>query len=240
MVGVPSVDAFVGLCAPALLACAGLLLAVEAGLLIGLLIPAGTLVLGLGFLVGIGELPVAPTVVTVAAASTAGAQLGFLRARRRGPGSLRLPVRVSRRISTVAEPLRTTFRRWPTALAGVGHFFGGARTLSPRLAAATGVSYRRFAVTSVGASLVWSAALVLTGRLAGMDSTVRELFSTLALPVLATVLLAQWVIGRRAGRERVGSVAELGDQRLPERPPVFHGVGRFELLVPDAEGGPVR
>src|SRR5687767_1222182 len=82
------VDTLVGMCALATLATVALVLVLEAGLLIGIVLPAGSLVLGLGVLAGVGVVSLPLVALTVAAATVLGAALGHRAVRRRSGDEL--------------------------------------------------------------------------------------------------------------------------------------------------------
>ena len=102
----------VGMCAIAAPATVALVLVLEAGLLIGIVLPAGSLVLGLGVLavVGIVSLPV--VALTVAAATVLGAALGHCAARHRVDGGSPAGVGLGPRLPARAALLPHYGRRW--------------------------------------------------------------------------------------------------------------------------------
>ncbi|WP_158887322.1 DedA family protein [Amycolatopsis anabasis] len=137
---------------------AGLLLVAEAGLLAGVVLPGASAVLVLGFLASQGVVGYLPAVVTAAAAAPIGGQLAYLTGRRRGCGRLLGPARErARRLLTERGGPAVTLAQWVVV----------ARTVTPRLAGASGMAHRRFTSWHLPSALAWAACLVTVGRLAG-------------------------------------------------------------------------
>ncbi|MGV8872652.1 MAG: DedA family protein [Rhodococcus sp. (in: high G+C Gram-positive bacteria)] len=156
--------------APVLLVGAGLVLAIEAGISVGLILPGSSTVLFVGALVGHGQLPFLPSVIVLAVASTFGAQLGFDASRRR---SVRNSAPRFARSSNRVDAIRARAQRVFAVNADLGillaHMVGGLRTLGPQLAARSAVSYRRFAVLNATAATVWVNILLLAGAQVGTN-----------------------------------------------------------------------
>ncbi|QII09252.1 hypothetical protein BH93_27145 (plasmid) [Rhodococcoides fascians A25f] len=157
-------------CAPAVLVVAAAILLVESGLLVGFLLPGTGTVLAVGALVGLGELDPVVTSIILIASSTAGAQLAFRSIRR---GSCRADIAGSNRFARLINGVLARARRLFSGDASVGtvttHFVGGARTLGPRLAAGSSLSFPRFAVLNIAAATVWVTLLVTTGSVLGAN-----------------------------------------------------------------------
>ncbi|MGY1742583.1 MULTISPECIES: hypothetical protein [unclassified Blastococcus] len=193
-----------GACAAAAVAVVALVLVAEAGLLVGVVLPAGSLVLGLGVLAGAGAVP-GPLAATSAAAGTVlGAALGHRAARRRPVRRrplLRLPAPVRRLADRATAPWRGAVGRRPVRAAAAAQFVAGARTLAPRLAAAEGVPVATMLRGTVPAAVAWAGGLVAGGALAGAAlPLLRD-----ALPVAGLVLVAgggAWLHLRRRGEAR--------------------------------------
>ncbi len=210
-------DTLLGVCALTAIAMVALVLVAESGLLIGVALPAGSLVLGLGVLAGTGAVPVPLAALSVAAATMLGAALGHRRARRRSGGQSlagdvhvrRLPMRATRLIDRTTTPWREAIGRRPVRAAATAQFIVGARTLAPRLAASAGVPLATMLRGTAPAALVWSSALVATGALAGASlPLVRDVLTVAGIP-LALAVTAGLLVRRRA---RLGAV------RLAESP----------------------
>ncbi|MGY1717350.1 hypothetical protein ACI78R_23035 [Geodermatophilus sp. SYSU D01106] len=189
------------------------LLTAEAGLLVGVVIPASSLVLGLGVLAGAGALPPAAAVLTAAGATVLGAALGHHAAARGGPGSLLptagplgrlLPVRARALAERLTAPWVEAVGRGPVRAAAAAQFVAGARTLAPRVAARAGVRPAEMLRGTVPAALVWASCLVSAGALASSAlPLVRSASTALGLPLLV-VATAVVLVRRRAGARRAG------------------------------------
>ena len=131
--------------APVLIA---VLLVAEAGLLIGVVMPGASLVLGLGVLAGAGAVPCPVAALSAAGATVLGATLGDRSAARHGAPAL-LPEAgllgrlLTRQVADVAERLSAPWvesvGRRPVRAAATAQFVAGGRTLAPRIAAQAGV-----------------------------------------------------------------------------------------------------
>jgi membrane-associated protein len=224
------VDTLVGICALAAPATVALVLVAEAGLLIGIVLPAGSLVLGLGVLAGVGVVSLPLVALTVAVATVLGAALGHRAVRRASGGELlvvggvlgrRLPGRATRLIDRTATPCREAIGRRPVRAAATAQFIVGARTLAPRLAASAGVPLATMLRGTAPAALVWSSALVTTGALAGAAlPLIRDLLTVAGIPL--ALAAATWLLVRR--RVRQGAVDLTGcdwtPSRIAEAPPL--------------------
>ena len=201
-------------------------LTAEAGLLIGVLLPSSSLVLGLGALAGGDLVPMSIAALSASTATVLGAALGHRIAARSGVGASsaaggiigRLPTR----IRTVGDRLLTPWidgvGRRPVRAAGAAQFIAGARTLAPRVAAQAGVPLPVMLRGTLPAALLWSSSLVATGALASSALTSSD--NALAmLSVLVVVGATGTLVHRCKGRHRG---AALGG-RLHE-PPAFTGL----------------
>jgi membrane-associated protein len=186
---------------PALVA---VLLFAESGLLIGVVMPAASLVLGLGVLAGAGSIPV-PVAALVAATSTvAGAAVGHLTATRYGARSLvpesgvlrrLLPARAASVADRLSAPWVESVGRRPVRAAATAQFVAGGRTLAPRIAAGAGVPLTTMLRGTLPAALVWSSSLVTAGALA--SAALPFLRTALALAGVPLVVAATLVLVRR-------------------------------------------
>ncbi|WP_263251366.1 VTT domain-containing protein [Saccharopolyspora rosea] len=183
--------AWLGLLPPSmLLLVGGLLIAAEAGLLVGVVLPGASAVLSLGAAARLGAVPWAAAAAVAAAGAVCGTQLAFHRGRRVGLPDLRLlrePRRRAEKLMRMAGP--------PALCAG--QWLVGARTLVPRLAGSSGLAYRRFAAASVPAAAVWAVTMVELGY-ASADAYVRlaRWMGIGAVLALLVVAVAAWLFGR--------------------------------------------
>jgi undecaprenyl-diphosphatase len=194
---------------------AALILAGEPALLVGMVLPSVSTALGLGFLASTGTLPLPVALATAAAAVIGGDLLGYWS----GRSSLRRPANQKSTQPASARPgarwrrIGLSPARHAKIAALVARHGGrsiflarwivGARTLVPRLVGAAGTPLVGFARWSVPAGLVWSAAYVSGGYLAGdayqRVSAVAGQIS-LALFALGTAALGAFIAGRWLGR----------------------------------------
>ncbi|MGW5647080.1 DedA family protein [Saccharopolyspora sp. NPDC003752] len=145
LAGVPPILLLTGAC---------LVLIVEAGFLVGLVLPGTSVLFAAGLCARHGIVPLGPTMLVVATGAVLGAQLGYLRGRQSG-----VPPRM---------PVPILVRRLGLAAVAGGQWLSGARVLTPRLAASTGMPYRRFAVASIPSTTLWASCLAGTGYAAGL------------------------------------------------------------------------
>lgn len=191
---------------PLLLAIAALVAFGESGLGVGTVFPGETAVLVLGtsateparftlmlFVVGLGV--------------TAGDHVGYWLGRRHGPR-----LREAKMVRKLGQ------RHWDRAMAALNQYGAAAvfvtrlvpvvRTLTPAVAGAARVPYRRFLPASLVGSLMWSALYVSLGAFAGASATRLEqlvgqagwvLLGVLGVAVLIVAVLR----GRRARQSEV-------------------------------------
>jgi len=200
-----------------------IVVATEPALLVGVVLPSVTSVLLLGFLSGLGAVPEQVAVPAIALAAVCGDALAFGAGRRRPP------------TAPAARPDRYLERGWRTAadvLARVGRpavalarWVTVARTLVPRLAARSGMSWPRFLVLAVPSALLWSGVLVSVGHLAGdsyeqVSQAVGRGGTVLALVLLTAVAVRRAVTVRgRAVHRRSPPVALVGVVSAPAASP---------------------
>jgi membrane-associated protein len=187
---------------PALVA---VLLVAEAGLLIGVVMPASSLVLGLGVLAGAGSIPVPIAAIVAATATVLGAALGHRSASRSGAGALLpvsgrlvglLPTRAASMADQLSAPWIEAIGRRPVRAAATAQFVAGGRTLAPRIAAQAGVPLTTMLRGTLPAALVWSTSLVTAGALAA--AALPLLQTGLAVVGIPTVVVATVILRRRA------------------------------------------
>ena len=144
---------------------AGLLLTAEVGLLVGLAVPAASIMLSLGALANSGHLHLATAMSVAVVAALLGDSIGYWEGRLVGPRLRggRLGQRIGIHRWQRAE--RVMLRGAPAI--ALGRWTAFVRTLVPRVAGATGVRYRWFLVYEVPAVLVWMPGTILVGYAAG-------------------------------------------------------------------------
>jgi membrane protein DedA with SNARE-associated domain len=192
-------DLLVGLPGPLLVLAIGLLVVAEAALVVGVVLPGSSALLTLGVFAdsGLVVLPVALAVGTVAA--LAGSNLSFAAGRYR-PGAL------SSRWLTSAKGrrARVVLGRYGGSAVLVGQWVVGARTLTPRFAAAAGLSYRRFLPWNLPSAAAWGLVWVVVGYGA---SEAYQRWSWLAVVVGVVLIGGLLLVGRRA-LDRVDAVEQ--------------------------------
>lgn len=196
-------DLLLGLSGPLLLLALAGWLVVESGLLVGVLMPAATVVLALGAASQAGVVPGWAVALTAGAASAAGSRIGYWRGHADGPHPLRRAVtdRVGpRRMSRLLSGLD----RYALPTLAVCQCLGVARTVAPRLAAMAGVSWVRHAAVATPVAFAWAGTLVLLGRQAGAAfPAVQRWVGAAGLPVIVAVVLvagAVHLLRRRMAR----------------------------------------
>ncbi|WP_329103907.1 DedA family protein [Micromonospora sp. NBC_01699] len=181
---------------------AAVVLTAEVGILVGMVLPAATTMLTVGFLARAGDLDVPTALAVTSVAAMLGDHVAFLEGRLVGPRLRR--GRFGRRIDADrwerAERLLTTGGGSAIVL---GRWTPYVRTLVPRVAAVAGLPYRRFAVYDAAAVLVWVPGIFLIGYLAGASYLrMSGVIGTVAVLVLAVGALAGAVVWARRRKER--------------------------------------
>ncbi|WP_299954370.1 hypothetical protein [uncultured Modestobacter sp.] len=196
----PVVDAVLdqvgGWPAALVLGAAALVLALESGVLAGVLLPGSTTLVVLGlWSATTGTHPALPVAVA-AAASTAGALHGWLRGSRRRDTGLPLG-----RLRPRVEPAVRQVQAWLTArspgrtalLLATAHWAAVTRTLTPRVAGGAGVPLRLVAPVVAASCLGWATTVVLLSRRFGQQVADDAGW----VPVAAVAVLAGALLVRR-------------------------------------------
>jgi membrane-associated protein len=184
---------------------AGLLLTAEVGLLVGLFIPAASIMLSLGALANAGHLHLATAIAVAVVAALLGDSIGYWEGRLAGPKLQR--IRLGRRIGQ--QRWRRAERAIHTGGAAaitIGRWTAFVRTLIPRLAGAAGIRYGRFLAYNAAAIAVWIPGTILIGYIAGNTSQrLPGIAGTVALA--AALLVVTVLIVRRRARRPSGWAA---------------------------------
>ncbi len=145
---------------------AGLILAAEAGLLLGIFAPAATTLFTLGFLAHTGHIDVLLAMVFACLAAALGDSIGYwegrLLGKRAETGWLARRIGAGRR-----EHVNRLFERFGGRAVMVGRWVAFVRTIMPRLAGMSRLSYRRFLLWNIIGILVWIPGSIGIGYLAG-------------------------------------------------------------------------
>ncbi|WP_250028781.1 DedA family protein [Paractinoplanes maris] len=171
------------------------LVAAEAALLAGLVLPSATALVALGLLANEGVVGIVPAALVATGAAVLGGTGGYFAGRRRGPRARWVKERHWRRAERI-------FDRHGGRAVFFGQWVVGARTLVPRLAGMNGVPYRIFVTWHSPAAVGWALWLVLGSYLAGASYDVlaaRAGRAGGALAVLTALLIALVLAGRWLG-----------------------------------------
>jgi membrane protein DedA with SNARE-associated domain len=188
--------------APAVYLVAALLVFAETGLIVGIMLPGEATLLFVGFLCFAGPLRPVPAILVMSVAAMGGDALAFVEGQRVGPyvRASGFGRRVGQQRWSRADAL---LHRYGGRAICVARFIAFARTLVPRLAAMSGLSYRRIvAWDALGVAGQVAASVVLGYAVGSSYARAATLFTraTGALLVLALVVCALVVFGRYLGR----------------------------------------
>ncbi|WP_037189066.1 MULTISPECIES: DedA family protein [Nocardiaceae] len=192
-----------GVCAPYLLGAAGVVLLAESALLVGLVLPGTSTVLIVGSVVGLGRVDPIVAAVVMVVASSGGAQTAFLLRRRRGgASSMPLPPN-SMSSSKFVRRAQSGFDRHATVASIASHLFGGTRTFGPRLAAASPMSFRTFALCNFAAAALWVTILLVVGSTVGANPNVAPYFIAAGVGLMS-ITYGVGLVRRRARTPSAG------------------------------------
>ena len=180
----------------------GLVVFAEDALFVGFVIPGETAAVLGGVAASVGHVSLPAMIAVVVGAAILGDTVGYEVGRHLGPRLLRtrLLARRGARIDAAREQLA---RRGGTAVF-LGRFVAFLRATMPALAGTAGMPYPRFVAFNSAGGLIWGAAVVLVGYLAGNSyATVEKTFGrAVALIVLALALVAVGIWWIRRHRKR--------------------------------------
>jgi len=166
----------------------------EAALFFGFVLPGETAVVYGGVLAAAGKVPVALVLAVVLVAAVVGDSVGFEIGRRLGPRLVRAPV--LRNHPVRLEEAQAYLRRRGGRAVVMGRFTAFLRAVTPSLAGASRMEYRRFLVFNVIGGVIWGGACVLLGYFAAHSvSTISHALgvtSGVIVVVIAGGLLWAW------------------------------------------------
>lgn len=178
-----------------------LLPALEASLLVGLVIPGETAVLAGGVVAHAGAVPLWVVILAAVCGAVLGDQIGYALGRWYGPRLLNRVPRRLRASGNLDRALRLVRRRGATAVV-LGRWTAALRALIPGIAGMSGVSRRRFTIANTTGGALWAGTVAVAGYLAGASYAVLERRLGIGSEVLlavTVVLVALWVLhGHRA------------------------------------------
>lgn len=152
------------------LAVVALLLVVDSGLLAGMLVPSGTVLAVVAASASDSPGLLAVTAAVAAAASVAGACLGFCHSRHRTAfphPKDRVGRFLHRRLAVATATATRRLRQAPVLAAAAGQCVAGARCVTPRLAAQTGIPLRRMLAGTIPAAVLWATTITSGGAVTG-------------------------------------------------------------------------
>lgn len=172
----------------------------ETALLIGVMLPADTLLVTAGVLVAAGalQLPLWLWLVAVALAAVAGDQVAYLVGKRLAP---RLRHGQGSRLATPQrlEQGRSLFDRHGAKAVVLARFVPVARTLTPVVAGMSGMNRRTFLAYNIVGALAWTAVMFGGGYWLGAVPFIASNLDAILLAVVAISVLpaiATWVRAR--------------------------------------------
>ena len=175
----------------------------EAALFVGFVLPGETAVLLGGLLAATGHLSLPTLLGLVVVAGVVGDSVGFEVGRRLGPRIMDL--RILRRHRPRLDSARTYLRERGGRAVVLGRFTAFLRAVTPALAGASSMSYRRFLTFNVLGGLIWGTGVTLLGYLAGgsYDLVAKSLGRTSAglLVVIAVAAVLFWRRRRHHARQ---------------------------------------
>jgi membrane-associated protein len=149
--------------APVVYLVCAVLITAETALLPGIVLPTLSALLLMGFLAERGTLHLGIALPVAVLAAVLGDQLAYLEGRR-----LRRS-RLARRIGQDRwDRAEAAVARYGVPAVIAGRCLAGVRTLVPRVAGSAAMPYRRFAVGSVCAAVLWASAELLVGHLTAL------------------------------------------------------------------------
>ncbi|WP_436771899.1 DedA family protein [Yinghuangia sp. YIM S09857] len=200
--------------APLVLLVVGLAVTAESALLFGLVLPGSTLLLTLGLVTRLGEVPLSAAMPVAIAAAVLGGQLAYLRGRHHA-GRARPAGRLHATIER-AESMVARHGVWSIAIA---QWIAGLRTFTPRLAGRARVPYRVFGMTQVVVAAIWASSFVSLGHFAGlaMQQRIGTAASIAGAAVVAAGLVV-YAVRRRTARTTAPATAALAAAATPPAP----------------------
>jgi len=188
----------------------GLLAFGESLAVIGIFIPATTVMIAIGGLIGTGTLDPLPIIAWAVAGSIAGDWVSFWAGRRIGPSVYRRwPLNRHR---TMVAQARLFFRRYGFLAVFFGRFLGPVRATVPLVAGVMDMAKKPFQLANILSALLWVPLMFAPGYLAAsrmgpdMQFTERHLlgfaFAMMLLSFGATWMSTRILGGRRARRRR--------------------------------------
>ena len=185
---------------------------------IGLFIPATTLMIAVGGLIGAGTIDGIPVVACAIVGAALGDWISYTTGGLVGPRAYRRWPLNRHRVAVARA--RLFFRRFGFATIFLGRFLGPMRAIVPLVAGVMKMPRRPFQIANVGSAILWVPTLFAPGYLAARSMGTIAITGTgmlllagfsLVLTVLATFIGAAVMGGRRRpdrrGAKRIGASA---------------------------------
>jgi membrane-associated protein len=179
--------------------------ALEASMLVGVVIPGEIAVIAGGVAAHAGLVPLWAVIVAAVGGAVLGDQVGYSLGRRYGPGLLQRLPRRARDSAGLKRALDLVGRRGALAVF-LGRWAATLRALVPGVAGMSGISRRRFTIANLAGAAVWGSAVAVAAYLAGAAyPTLEHRLGAVGLGVLvlALLLLAGYVARGRRPATRV-------------------------------------
>jgi membrane-associated protein len=173
---------------------------VESGLLVGFFLPGDSALFAAGLLSaepGSGiSWPVIATAVAVAA--VAGDAVGYWSGRRFGrPWLLRRAGRAAKHV----ERAEGFYQRWGALAVIIARFIPWVRTFTPIVAGVARMPYPRFLAANLAGAVIWGSGLVVLGRLAHDEPTIKWIaYAVAGLAILTSLVVPFVARGKRFER----------------------------------------
>jgi membrane-associated protein len=200
------------------LSAVGVLPALEASVLVGLVVPGETAVLAGGVAAHAGIVPLWAVVVVAVCGAAVGDQVGYSLGRRFGPQLLdRAPRRLGRD-GAVGSTMRLMRRHGAFAVL-LGRWAATLRAVVPGVAGASGVARGRFTVANVTGAALWATTVAYAGYAAGASYGVLAhrlgLGGELLAGVVVLLVVCLVLRARRRRRRQAANLATVdsGDDR---------------------------
>ncbi|MHA3704914.1 DedA family protein [Jatrophihabitans sp. YIM 134969] len=162
----------------------------ECGLLIGFFMPGDSLLFAAGLLIasGVFDVPLWAVLVGVPIAASAGSLVGYWIGRKAGPALFDRPDgRIFKR-KYVTQAHEFFEARGPFAIIA-GRFVPVVRTFITVIAGASRMDFRRYAIFSIGVSVVWGVGFPLLGYFLGGIEFVKNNVEAIALLIAVVSIL---------------------------------------------------
>lgn len=200
-----------------LLTAAGLLVFAEDAIFIGFVVPGETAAVLAGVGAGAGNVPLAAAIIVVIVAAIVGDSVGYEVGKHWfGPALLKFGF--LRKHRTRIESAQDFLRRRGGAAVFLGRFTAFFRAMMPALAGASGLPYRRFLPWNAAGGIVWGAAFVTIGYVAGNSYHHLEKIVGRGFAIgVAVIVVAALVIWRVRSEKRIDELEDEVDDSLGDR-----------------------